>query len=890
MVDIYKVNRFTVTFFTLFFVFGALIFLPLMMEASGEPTAEDIAQNDVDSVPSELVGKQQDRVSVDRPELIQDDSYPYPSPTNTSIPTPTQDPYPGPTSTPIPVPICSGFPMDAGSEFELNNAILCYNVELAGEYEINITTDIVLTGNTSPISNSNGARLTINGGDHVIDGDYMGRVFDIRASEVVIADLTIQKGKAGLSDCLCGGGGVSIGSSASVTLTQTTIISNTADSGGGVYNLGTVTISQSYIHGNITPNLSPFGGRGGGIYNDGGTFTVTESLISNNEGAFGAGSYAKNGTLTLVNTDIEDHNAFIGGGLYVDFSSNVSIQGGNISDNSAGHSGGGIINYGTLDIDSVSFDNNFGNNGGGAIFNHLTAIIEDSLFTNNIGYGGGALRNDSMATVINTTFANNSGTEGGAVYNDGNLTIKNSEVSEGEAEEGGGIYNNSRMRVQSSTITGNHATVNGGGIRNSRNTPYDLRITDSTISNNTSDQYGGGFYIQSDAVISRTAVISNSSGISGAGLFIGEFSDLDFVNGTVSANDAGGSGGGFFVEFGGVMITSTTVYSNSAAGSGNGIYSFGAVDLANSIIASSASGADCVDDTSGNSSADSSNIDSDGTCDNAMTKTISEINVGPLQDNGGPTLTHALLTGSAALDAAAPDPNVKEDQRGVSRPQGSASDIGSFELEVAEPIVYLSSTSAGVVGSVSFTDEDIIAFDPSINTWSRYFDGSDVGLGGNPSLDVDAFTLLDDGSILLSFAGGASIPDVGAIDDSDIIRFVPTKIGPKTEGSFEMYFDGSDVGLDVDKEDIDAVSVLEDGRIVISTLGAVQVLKQFGNTLNALDEDLIVFSPTSLGENTSGYFALYFDGSDIGLNTPQEDVWGVAVGGDQADLFLTLAG
>ncbi|MEM9773722.1 MAG: FG-GAP-like repeat-containing protein, partial [Chloroflexota bacterium] len=204
------------------------------------------------------------------------------------------------------------------------------------------------------------------------------------------------------------------------------------------------------------------------------------------------------------------------------------------------------------------------------------------------------------------------------------------------------------------------------------------------------------------------------------------------------------------------------------------------------------------------------------------------------------------------------------------------------------PVVYISSTSAGTVDGVTFTDEDILSYEQATDTWGRYFDGSDVGLSSNPLLDIDAFTLLDNGSILLSFAGDTVLPGFGTIDDSDIVRFIPTKIGPKTEGTYEMYFDGSDVGLDTDKEDIDAIAVLPDGRIIISTLGTAQTLKQFGNTLNSLDEDLIAFTPTSLGENTAGYFSLYADGSDFGLDTSQEDLWGIAVNG--SDLYINAAG
>ncbi|MEM9774822.1 MAG: trypsin-like serine protease [Chloroflexota bacterium] len=207
------------------------------------------------------------------------------------------------------------------------------------------------------------------------------------------------------------------------------------------------------------------------------------------------------------------------------------------------------------------------------------------------------------------------------------------------------------------------------------------------------------------------------------------------------------------------------------------------------------------------------------------------------------------------------------------------------DVPTSSDLYYMSSTTSGVAGGVTFTDEDIMVWNGLTGQWARYFDGSDVGLSGDPNKDVDAFALLSDGSLLLSFAGATSIPNVGSVDDSDLIKFVPTKIGPKTEGTFQMYLDGSDVGLTTDAEDIDGVSVLSDGRIVISTLGAAQVTKQFGNQMTALDEDLIAFTPTSLGSSTAGYFSFYFDGSDIGLDQPVEDVWAVSIAG--SDIYLS---
>ena len=158
------------------------------------------------------------------------------------------------------------------------------------------------------------------------------------------------------------------------------------------------------------------------------------------------------------------------------------------------------------------------------------------------------------------------------------------------------------------------------------------------------------------------------------------------------------------------------------------------------------------------------------------------------------------------------------------------------------------------------------------------FDGSDTGVTN----DVNAFDFLSDGSIVMSFNTGTSVPGVGTVDDSDIVRFIPTTLGAATSGTFEYYFDGSDVGLTLNGEDVDAVDVLADGRILISTTGSYSVSGASG-----ADEDLIIFTPTALGSSTSGSWAPYFDGSDVALNSSStEDVTGTWQA-DNGDIYLT---
>jgi uncharacterized repeat protein (TIGR01451 family) len=195
----------------------------------------------------------------------------------------------------------------------------------------------------------------------------------------------------------------------------------------------------------------------------------------------------------------------------------------------------------------------------------------------------------------------------------------------------------------------------------------------------------------------------------------------------------------------------------------------------------------------------------------------------------------------------------------------------------------ISSNSYGVSGGVAFTDEDILSYDLATGEWAMYFDGSDLGL--RPT-DVDAVHFLVDGGILMSFNQRIKIPGFGKVDDSDIVKFIPTSLGENTAGSFEWYFDGSDVGLTRGGEDVDAISITPDGRLLVSTNAAHKVFKTGGGVILGIDDDLLVFNATSLGENTSGDWELYFHGRDVGLK--REDIWGAWLDAATGDIYLSL--
>ncbi|HSL45271.1 MAG TPA: hypothetical protein VK897_17690 [Anaerolineales bacterium] len=193
--------------------------------------------------------------------------------------------------------------------------------------------------------------------------------------------------------------------------------------------------------------------------------------------------------------------------------------------------------------------------------------------------------------------------------------------------------------------------------------------------------------------------------------------------------------------------------------------------------------------------------------------------------------------------------------------------------------LYASFATSGSLGGVSFADEDILRFDGQ--NWSLFFDGSDVGLSGT---DVVAFNPLNETSLLLAFSGSPTLNGV-VYSPNDIVRFNATSLGTTTAGTFSMYLDGSDVGLDTSAEKIDALGILPNGNVLISTTGNSSLP---GVTWN--DEDILEFTPTSLGDNTSGTWSWYFDGSDVGLSTSSNedlDALDVAANGD---IYLSTLG
>src|SRR5215208_3659189 len=256
---------------------------------------------------------------------------------------------------------------------------------------------------------------------------------------------------------------------------------------------------------------------------------------------------------------------------------------------------------------------------------------------------------------------------------------------------GSGIGSGARLTLSNLTVANGAVGISegGGGIRNIGST---LEVSNSTISSNSA-YAGGGIYIEGDGAtleVSNSTISDNSADLAGGGIDIFQSRLTSGIvkatvsNSTISGNSTNASGGGIYNQLGTLEVSNSTISGNSAdpGFGGGGIQgSYGGSTLKNTIVANSpsASGGSCA----GTITDGGYNLDSDNTCGfGTINNSLSGVDprLGPLADNGGPTLTHALLEGSPAIDKGNSF-GESTDQRGVTRPQGAASDIGSFESE-----------------------------------------------------------------------------------------------------------------------------------------------------------------------------------------------------------------
>jgi predicted outer membrane repeat protein len=256
--------------------------------------------------------------------------------------------------------------------------------------------------------------------------------------------------------------------------------------------------------------------------------------------------------------------------------------------------------------------------GAGGILNYGTLMLENCVIRDNVSRLGGGMVNRGMLTAVDSSFINN--------------TAYGSVVPGQSCGAGGAIkHNGPRMELINCTFSGNTAATNGGAI-----------------------------HIACDS----TALLTNC---------------------TISGNTAAGGGGAITVK-GQLELVHCTIADNTAetASDGGGLFVRGVLSYTNTLIANNRPGGDCTAERDlggsqpgGIIGTNANNFVGDGGCESAYS---GDAMLDTLGDNGGNTLTHALLSGSPAIDAVpAGECLGSADQRGEARPQGNACDIGAFE-------------------------------------------------------------------------------------------------------------------------------------------------------------------------------------------------------------------
>ncbi len=436
-------------------------------------------------------------------------------------------------------------------------------------------------------------------------------------------------------------------------------------------------------------------GYGGGLENDG-TVTLTNCTVSGDSGGGGAGVFNA-GTATFIGCTLSgntayyrsvgnygDYNISNGGGVLNASSANLTMTDCTVGGNSAG-AGGGVDNSGTATLTDCAFTGNYA----GGVFNGGTATLTDCTVIGNYSGGfGGGMSNDGKATLTDCTLSDNGGS---GVFNGGTANLNDCTLSD---NDDGGVSNGGTANLNDCTLSGNgFSGVSNGGTAN---------LNDCTLSGN----FGSGVFngsnfdeisLSSASLTMTDCTLSGNSGGDGGGVF--NFATANLTDCTISGNSAT-IGGGVEMLSGTANFTGCTVSGNDSSGRGGGLANYdlenfpaGTATLTDTIVAgnSDPSGAS---DIAGSDISGSYNLIGtggsgglvNGVDGNIVLTSLSDLDLAPLGNNGGPTETMALLAGSPAIGAGviADYPGtttpITTDQRGLPLDTPTP-DIGAFQFQ-----------------------------------------------------------------------------------------------------------------------------------------------------------------------------------------------------------------